>query len=241
MIDITRYFVLQGALQHGPWLAGLASLAVTPLGYAAIAALLERRILRIREEYIALIYGDPLLAVAVAVGTWLLHGQLPKGIAGSGPSLFCMCSWLGLGLIQWLTDLRSGRYTLSQASAPTKIWHQLVVYPVIGYWTWAACAGGILTPDTSSDATPRIAAKTAIALCIAAWMLANVYDRRHPKLGHPPYDWRRLRQQLRPWPAKSASLRNYTSRERQFHPPMQPRAQGSGAASGNACPGDDAA
>jgi hypothetical protein len=30
---------------------------------------------------------------------------------------------------------------------------------------------------------------------IGVWAAANVYDRRHPKLGHPPFDWR----QLRPW------------------------------------------
>ena len=109
-----------------------------------------------------------------------------------------MCSWLGFGLIQWRNDLRNGRYTRSQATAPTKIWHQIVVYPVLGYWTWTACAGGILTSETSSNAALHVMAKIAIALCITAWMLANVYDRRHPKLGHPPYDWRRLRPQSRP-------------------------------------------
>src|ERR1700730_4465364 len=35
---------------------------------------------------------------------------------------------------------------------------------------------------------------------------ANVYDRRHPKLGHPPFDWRRVRPRPRPWAAESETL-----------------------------------
>ena len=29
---------------------------------------------------------------------------------------------------------------------PTKIWHQLVVYPVLGYWVWTADMGGLVGP-----------------------------------------------------------------------------------------------
>jgi len=38
------------------------------------------------------------------------------------------------------------------------------------------------------------------------WVATNVYDRRHPKLGHPPFDWRRLRPRPRPWAAESQTL-----------------------------------
>jgi hypothetical protein len=54
-----------------------------------------------------------------------------------------------------------------------------------------------------------LAAKAVIVVCVLAWLLANGYDRRHPKLGHPPYDWRRLRPSRRPWPPQSVSLRAY--------------------------------
>lgn len=199
--------MFQAALQHGPWVAAMASLAVTPVGYAAIAAVLERRLLRTRSEYVALIYGDILLALSIALGVWLLHGQVPDGIARPPFSVASTLCWLGFGLAQWRGDVRSGLYTRSQACSPTKIWHQLVVYPVLGYWTWAACIGGLLAPGGSRPALPQIAAKAGIVVCVTGWVLANVYDRRHPKLGHPPYDWRGLHPQPRPWPPQSISIR----------------------------------
>src|SRR5512142_863523 len=39
---------------------------------------------------------------------------------------------LAFGLAQWRDELRRGYYTGAQAAAPTKIWHQVVVYPVMG-------------------------------------------------------------------------------------------------------------
>ena len=118
--------------------------------------------------------------------------------------LACLGGCLGFGLMQWRAELRNGFYTRAQAVSPTKIWHQLVVYPVLGYWLWTADLGGLLAPG------PGLA-KAAIVGCVAAWLLANAYDRLHPKLGHPPYDWSRLRPQRPPWTAQSASLRAYLS------------------------------
>jgi len=197
--------VLGAALRHGPWVAGAASLAVTPVGFAVVAAALERRLFLLRGEYVALSLGDPLLAVSVALGVWLAHGRTPGGLAALPFGLACLGVCLGFGLLQWRAELRSGFYTRAQALSPTKIWHQLVVYTVLGYWVWTADLGGLLAPGPA-------AAKAAIACCVAAWLAANAYDRRHPKLGHPPYDWSRLRPQRPPWPAQSATLRAYLSR-----------------------------
>ena len=195
------------ALRHGPWVAGAAVLAVTPVGFGAIAALLERRLLRPRGEFLALILGDPLLAVSVALGAWLLHGAAPGGAAGPPFGLVCMSACLAFGLLQWHAELRNGFYSRAQAISPTKIWHQLVVYPLLGYWVWTADLGGLLTAPAPGPGHDL--AKAVICGCVLIWMMANVYDRRHPKLGHPPYDWRRLRPQPSPWPAQSASLRAY--------------------------------
>jgi len=192
--------VLGAALRHGPWVAAGASLAVTPVGFAVIAAALERRLFRIRREFVALSLGDPLLAVSVALGVWLARGHSPSGPAALPFGLACLGAALAFGLLQWRAELRSGFYTRAQALAPTKIWHQLAVYPVLGYWAWTADLSGLLAPG------PGLA-KAAIVGCVVAWLLANAYDRRHPKLGHPPYDWSRLRPQRPPWPAQSASLR----------------------------------
>jgi hypothetical protein len=195
------------ALRHGPGLAGVAALGVTPAGFAVVAAVLERRLLRFRGEFLALTLGDPLLAVSVTLGTWLLHGNVPGGAAGPPFALACMGGSLAFGLLQWLAELRRGFYTRAQAVAPTKIWHQLVVYPVLGYWLWTADLGGLLAAPSPVPGPRDYLAKVAICGCVLAWLAANGYDMRHPKLGHPPYDWRRLRTLPSPWPPLSTSLR----------------------------------
>jgi hypothetical protein len=203
----SQSFALQAALRHGPWIAALASLAVTPVGYALVALVLERRILRPASEFVAVSCGDPLLAVAIALGVWLLDGRPPAGIASPAVGAVNLAIWLGFGLWQWRDETRKGFYTRDQAFAPTKIWHQLVVYPILGYWTWVACVGGLVAPADGRAAALVVPAKAGIAACIAAWVLTIFYDRRHPRLGHPPYDWRRLRPRPKPWPPQSTSLR----------------------------------
>jgi len=203
-------FALEAALRHGPWMAALASLAVTPLGYALVALVLERRILRPGMEFVAVSVGDPELAVAIGLGAWLLGGRTSAGIASPTAGMVSLTIWLGFGLWQWRNETRHGFYTRDQAMAPTKIWHQLVVYPVLGYWIWVACAGGLLVPGA---AIATIAAKAGIVAAILCWALTTIYDRRHPKLGHPPYDWRKIRPKAKPWPPLSTSLRAYTGHQ----------------------------
>src|SRR5258708_37852674 len=77
----SKSIALEAALRHGPWVAALASLAVTPVGYALVALVLERRILRPASEFVAVRCGDPPLAGAIALGGWLFYGRPPAGIA----------------------------------------------------------------------------------------------------------------------------------------------------------------
>ena len=163
------------ALRHGPWIAGLCVFVVTPGALIVIAKVLERRWLLPREQFAAVAYGDPLLAVAVT---------------------------LVFGLAQWRDELRRGYYTRAQAVAPTKIWHQLVVYPVLGYWLWTAGIGGL----SVAGGAAVWAGKALLLALVGVWAATNVYDRRHPKLGHPPFDWHRVRPRPRPWAAESQTL-----------------------------------
>ena len=195
--------VLGDALRHGPWLAGLCSFAVTPGALIVIAWVLERRWLRPREQFTAVTYGDPLLAVAVGVGVWLTGAQEPHGLTGPAAGVAAMLLTLAFGLAQWRDELRRGYYTRAQAAAPTKIWHQVVVYPVMGYWLWTADITGLSAPGGAA----AWAGKVLLVALTGIWAATNVYDRRHPKLGHPPFDWRRVRPRDRPWPAESQTLR----------------------------------
>ncbi|MET7571812.1 hypothetical protein ABZT04_25360 [Streptomyces sp. NPDC005492] len=193
-------------LEHGPWVAALAALVVTPGGLWVLALVLERRLMGFRTGFVAVLLGDPLLAAAVALGVWRMGAASPSGPAGPWWGLASGGGWLIFGLVQWHGELRSGFFTRQQAVAPTKIWHQLVVYPLLGYWLWTAGVGGLLAPG----ARPLdVAGSVLIVVCVGGWALINRYDRLRPKLGHPPYDWRRLRPFPRPWPTSSLTLRSY--------------------------------
>jgi len=56
-----------------------------------------------------------------------------------------------------------------------------------------------------SEVLPGLA-KALLLVLTGTWAATNVYDRRHPKLGHPPFDWRRARPRPRPWAAESQTL-----------------------------------
>jgi hypothetical protein len=193
-------------LQHGPLLAACAAFAVTPGMLWLLALLLERRLMGPRTGFVAVLLGDPLLAAAVGLGVWRLGAGTPSGAAGPRWALASATGWLGFGLVQWRGELRAGYFTRQQALAPTKVWHQLVVYPVLGYWLWTAGLGGLLAPGAGPAG---VLGRAGIVVCVGGWALINVYDRHRPKLGHPPYDWRRLRPFPRPWPASSLTLRAY--------------------------------
>jgi len=194
--------VLGAALRHGPWIAGLCAFAVTPGALIVIARLLERRWLVPREQFAAVAYGDPLLAVATGLAVGLTGSRTPHGLTGPAAGVVAVAVTLLFGLAQWRDELRRGYYTRAQAVAPTKIWHQLVVYPVLGYWLWTAGIGGL----SVTGGAAVWAGKALLLALLGVWAATNVYDRRHPKLGHPPFDWRRVRPWPRPWPAESQTL-----------------------------------
>ncbi|QES34489.1 hypothetical protein DEJ48_14755 [Streptomyces venezuelae] len=97
---------------------------------------------------------------------------------------------LMFGLCQGRWEMRAGLYTRAQMLSPTKIWHQIVVYPLLTYLVGSALLRGV----TSGDEIPlRWLARAAMMGGLLFWAVADAYDRRHPRPGHPPYDWRRLR------------------------------------------------
>jgi len=199
------------ALAHGPVVAFAASLAISPGAHALLAAALEQRLLRTRLEFVAVTVGDPFLALAVGLGVALSPHGVSAGVRAivSGPGdAVVMAFWVAFGLWQWRKEYRDGYYSREQAFAPTKIWHQLAVYPVLGAITYSAVFSGLAAP-TGSGAAAGYLGKAAITVAVAVWAVANMYDRRHAKLGHPPYCWRRMRTLVQPWPADSTTLRWY--------------------------------
>lgn len=196
---------LLAPLAHGPWVALGAALLVSPIGLVVIAGVLERRLLRLREQYWAFIVGDPLLATALAAfvsidppTVWASSTVTRPVVLGGVAGL-----WLIFALWQWKHEVRSGVYSTAQALSPSKIWHQLIIYPVLGVWLWSA----VLTSAPHWAAHPLPAG--AAICCLVSWTMLAAFDGSHVKLGHVPFNWRNLRPAQRPWVADSATLRAY--------------------------------
>lgn len=208
--------------RRGPVPTLLTALAITPGAHIVLAGVLERRRIRPADEYTALIYGDPLLALAAALGVALAPEGPPARVRPmvTGAGLGAVAGgWLLFGLAQWADEVRSGHYTAAQAVAPTKVWHQLAVYPLAGSLVCCAGLSGLAAPPAPllplppapgpGPAVARAAGRAVLVACVAGWLALNVHDRRHPKLGHPPYDWSRLAPWAPPWPTSSHTLRQH--------------------------------
>jgi hypothetical protein len=187
--------------------------AITPGTHALLALALERRLLRPRSEFTALAIGDPLLCTACGLGVALAPSGVPATVSflTSPPALATWSvGWLLYGVTQWRSELRTGYYAPAQAFAPTKIWHQLAVYPAFSTFVLVPLVAGLAAP-LGDQPLRRLTMKSLIGTLVAAWVVANVYDRRHPRLGHPPFDWRRLRPCSKPWLPESSTLRAWAS------------------------------
>jgi hypothetical protein len=196
------YSALASPLRHGDMFALLASLVVALGAMLLLGLVLERRWLRPREMSLAFTIGDPALAVAIASGVQIMGPHQPCGAIGPRWQTAAAVAWLIFGLWQWHQEVASKIYTRRQALSPTKIWHQLIIYPVLGTWSLVAIVGGLLNARRDPSAA------AVMVVCLAIWIGIYVHDIRHPRLGHPPYDWAHLRPDPQPWDRDSRTLRS---------------------------------
>jgi hypothetical protein len=194
--------VLGAPLHWHPALLALTALAVTPGVHLLASPLLEGRKVTWRDDYAAVLIGDPLLALAAGLAASMSQPGGPRGwpaswIAGGG--------WLAggwaFGLWQSRHELAAGRYTLGQILSPTKLWHQFVIYPLLGYWVTAAEWSGLSAASTSGH---RLQAAVVIA-CTSTWAVLAWYAIGHPKRGHGTLDPARLRKILSHLPSLRSS------------------------------------
>jgi hypothetical protein len=182
--------VLGAPLHWHPLLLTLTAFAVAPGVHLLASPLLEGRKVTWHDDYAAVLIGDPLLALAVGLGASMSQ---PSGPHGWPASWVAGCAWLvggwTFGLWQSRHEFVTGRYTLGQILSPTKLWHQYVVYPVLGYWVTAADLSGLGAADTVAR---RLQAAVVIAFT-AIWA-GLVWDAiRHPKPGHGTLNRTRVR------------------------------------------------
>ncbi len=173
--------VLGAPLHWHPVLLTLTAFAVSPGVHLLASPLMEGRKVTWRDDYAAVLIGDPLLALAAGLGASMSR---PSGPHGWPASWLVGCAWLAggwtFGWWQSRHEFVTGRYTLGQILSPTKLWHQFVVYPVLGYWITAADLSGLSAADTPER---RLQAAAVIA-CTATWAGLAWDAIRHPKPGH---------------------------------------------------------
>jgi hypothetical protein len=196
------YSFLASPLHHGDIIALLASLFVATGSMFLLGLVLERRWLKPKDMSLAFTVGDPALAVGVAIGVQIIGRHPPCGVIGPTGQLTVSGFWLIFGLWQWRTEVIAKIYTRRQALSPTKIWHQLIIYPTLGAWSFVATIGGLMNAGRNPPAAVLMIG------CLAIWSGTYVHNNRHPRLGHPPYDWGRLRPARPPWGDESTTLRS---------------------------------
>ena len=163
------------------------SLAVSPLALFAVALIVERRRLKIKDQYAAFIYGDVALAVSVAAGAAAWGASTAADQAGIE-----VAQWFFLvfGFItaagQGIHEVRSGTYTRSQALSPTKIWHQAAIIPLL-----TAAVGCALIVTCQQWNTAPWALLLAIA-GVVVWLAMMGFDQKHPKEAHINFSWSRF-------------------------------------------------
>lgn len=195
--------MLDSCITHTPLRAFLAAVLVSPIGFSVIVLVVERRLVSPRTDFLALLVGDPMLGIALGALVWLGRARR-VGTENHAVGIAFAALATTIAVYQWRQEYTLRFYSARQATSPSKIYHQLVIYPVLAYWFGASASRGLL-PAPSIE-------RTAVALCIllvgaASWVALLIYDNSHPKLAHVPFDWTHLRPLPRPWLATSVSLR----------------------------------
>jgi len=161
---------LGAPLHWPPVLLALTALIIAPGVHLLLSPLLEGRKVTWRDDYAAVLVGDPLLAVAVGFAANLCR---PAGPYGFPASWAAGCAWIAggwaFGLWQSHHELSTGRYSRAQTLSLTKLWHQFVVYPVLGYQMSASAAfrSGKSTPTPMSMTGDRTAVLAGSVLITA--------------------------------------------------------------------------
>lgn len=180
-------------LHWPPALLALTALVIAPGAHLLLSPLLEGRRVTWRDDYAAVLIGDPLLAVAVGFAANLSRPAGPHGFPASWAG---GCAWIAggwaFGFWQSRHELSTGRYSRAQTLSPTKLWHQYIVYPVLGYWVtateWSAYGATGAAPTTS-----RIVQVALVIAATGTWAMLTADAVRRPKLGHGTLDRARLR------------------------------------------------
>ncbi|HAM21301.1 MAG TPA: hypothetical protein DCQ04_03335 [Actinobacteria bacterium] len=135
-----------------------------------------------KDDYPALLFGDPLLALASGVASWMARDS-PVMRSTFRWARVAVPTGLLFGAWQVRHEVGEGRYTNAQASSPTKLWHQYVVYPVLGTIVPRAAIRGL------SRARHHPVGAVVVVSATLAWSALVAESLVHDREGHGTFDW----------------------------------------------------
>jgi hypothetical protein len=116
----------------------LLCLLIAPIGVWLVQIVFEWTVpsLKPEDNYKSFLYGDPMLALMLAIVLHLSAKRLP-----AEPRIYNSVAWHASWLVLMLTvalvltwiDYRSGQFTLSELLSASKLYHNIVLYGLYGY------------------------------------------------------------------------------------------------------------
>jgi len=189
LIGVVLFATIAIAFTKGnPWIALGTVWMASPIPLMTIATLIEHRSLsdvaNLQHGSLALLIGDIILLPAMAAFTAV--GRRQVNLSGWAGSWWWLFAALAIGVIAGLTfhHMDQAVYAEAAFNSPTKLWHDLITYPIL--------FGGLtfgFVPIIRQASTVKWFATAMIAL----WFLAVVSDvtwhRLNPVALHILYIW----------------------------------------------------
>lgn len=156
-------------------LLGIISLMITPFGLVFTTVVVERRDFVLADQYLSFLFGDACLALAVFFAAFFGRDRPWRWTLVVVP----VALGIGVGTWQMHSELVTGAYSPAQAFSPGHLYHQFLVYPLLG----------IVIVRAAQLARGSARAMTLMACCVLVWAALMVWDQSHPKSPHADFDW----------------------------------------------------
>lgn len=187
-----------GRVFNWGWRAALLAAFLSPFMVFFLSWWPEGRAvsLRLGNGYLTFWPGDLVLAVMVGAVAYLaawLPATTGRWYQHRAWHWYWALAWSVAGLVIWW--LERSFYTTSQLLSPSKIWHNMVPWGLLGYWLWA---GGIpAVVHTTWRRFGPVFAKCVVLVGALTWfwflwldMTISAEERlRRYSIIHEPFDW----------------------------------------------------
>lgn len=159
----------------------LICLLIAPVGVWIVQLIFEFTVpsLKPSDNYLSFLYGDPMLGVMTGVLLSLSSKRLPdepRWYNSSGWHMGVLIFMIAASLVLTWLDYRTGQFTMRELLAPSKLYHNLVLYGPYGYvivTTLVAYVAG--NPWSQIEPRSLIGFMAAIG-CGVVWIWLVVHD-----------------------------------------------------------------